>query len=57
MVRCSIFPHSLPCSSQMFVRNKVLTGINIVVHLIVEAFKITADKINFFKKLLINITH
>jgi hypothetical protein len=37
--------------------NIVLTGINIVVHLIVEAFKTAADKIYFFKKLFINITH
>jgi len=55
MVRCSIFLHNLPCSGQLFVRNKVLTGINTVVHLIVEAFKTAADKIPFLKKLLINI--
>jgi hypothetical protein len=53
MVRCSIFLHNLPCSDQLFVRNKVLTGINVVVHLIVEAFKTSADEINFLKKLLI----
>jgi hypothetical protein len=52
MVRCSLFLHNLPCSGQMFVRNIVLTGINIVVHLIVEAFKNAADKIHFFKKYL-----
>jgi len=57
MVGCSIFLHNLPCSSQLFVRNEVLTGINIVVHLSVEAFKTAADKIHLLKKLLINITH
>jgi hypothetical protein len=57
MVRCSLFLHNLPCSGQLFVRNIVLTGINIVVHLIVEAFKTAADKILYFKKLLVNITH
>jgi hypothetical protein len=57
MVGCSIFLHNLPCSGQLFVRNKVLTGINIVVHLTAEAFKTAADKIHLLKKLLINLTY
>jgi hypothetical protein len=38
------------------VRNIVLIGITIVVHITVEAFQTAVDKINFFKKLLMNIT-